>query len=110
MNQNRKTIVKLHTNNRYITKPDDILNSFVNLYQKLFMTKGITITYTLTKFPGSNLSEKDKMHCEKQITPTEVANTIKTLKNQMSRNRFFTNRILHFLLVRYSRLVHEYVV
>ena len=64
------------------------------------MPKGTTNTYTLTKFPGYKLSEEDKMHCEKPIPPTEVANTIKTFE-KMPRNRFLTNRVLHFLLVRY---------
>ena len=40
------------------------------------MAKSTTNTYTLTKFLGPELSEKDKMHCEKPITPPEVANII----------------------------------
>ena len=44
MNYNRKTIVKLCTDNWYITKPDGTLNWLVNFYQKLFMTKGTTNT------------------------------------------------------------------
>ena len=62
-----------------VTEPNDILNSLVNMYQKLFMTKGTTNTYTLTKLPGSKLSEEDNMYCEKPITPTVVVNTIKGL-------------------------------
>ena len=65
MNYNRKTIVRLHTDNGYITKPNDILNSLVNFCQKLFMTKDTTNTYTLPKFPGPKLSEEDIMQCEK---------------------------------------------
>ena len=64
----------------------------------------------VTKFPGPKLSEEDKMHCEKPVTPTEVANTIKTFEKKMSRNRFLTYRIPHFHLVTYSRFVREYVV
>ena len=82
MNYNRKTIVKLQTDNGYITKPNDTLNLLVNFYQKLFMTKGTTNTYTLTKFPGPKLSEEDKVHCEKPVTPTEAANTIKTFEKK----------------------------
>ena len=80
MNYNRKTITKLHMDKGCLTKSDDILNLLVNFYQKLFMTKDTTNMYTLSKFPGPKLSEEDIMHCGKPVTPTEVANTIKTKK------------------------------
>ena len=60
MNYNRKTIVKLCTDNGYVSKPNDILNSLVNVYEKPFMTKGTTNTYTFTKYLCPKLSEEDK--------------------------------------------------
>ena len=60
MNYNRKTIVKLCTDNGYVTTPNDILNSSINFYQKLFMTKGATNAYTLTKSQVLNYLKKTK--------------------------------------------------
>ena len=62
----------------------------INFYQKLFMTKGTLNTYTLTKLPGPKLSEEDKMHCEKPVIPTEVANTIKTLGNKTNLQEYIS--------------------
>ena len=39
INYNKKTIVKLHTDNGYITKPSDILNSLVNFIKNCFWPK-----------------------------------------------------------------------
>ena len=64
------------------------------------MTKGTTNAYTLSKFPGPNFSEENKMHCKKPVTLTEAANSMTTFEKK-SRNSFLTSRILHLFLVKY---------
>ena len=46
------------------------------------MTKSTTNTHKLAKFPGPKLSEEDKMHCEKAVSPTKVSNIIKAFEKR----------------------------